>query len=56
MKRPEEVTIRDLAAYLLRLGTLGFGGPIALAVYMQRDLVECRGWFTQDEYRQGPTP
>jgi chromate transporter len=42
-----------IAGYFLRLGTLGFGGPIALAGYMQRDLVERRGWITQEEYLQG---
>jgi chromate transporter len=35
-------TLRDLAFYFLRLGTIGFGGPIALAGHMQRDLVEER--------------
>jgi len=47
------VSIRQLAGYFLRLGAMGFGGPIALAGYMQRDLVERRGWFTQEEYLQG---
>ena len=42
-----------LAGYFLRLGTFGFGGPIALAGYMQRDLVEERGWVTKDEYVKG---
>ena len=42
-----------IARYFLRLGALGFGGPIALAGYMQRDLVERRGWITQDEYLEG---
>ncbi|HUP62229.1 MAG TPA: chromate efflux transporter [Thermoanaerobaculia bacterium] len=42
-----------LLAYFLRLGTIGFGGPIALAGAMQRDLVEQRGWFTRDEYLRG---
>ena len=42
-----------LAAYFLRLGTLGFGGPIALAGYMQRDLVERRGWIAPEDYKQG---
>lgn len=50
---PAPPSVRDLAAYFLRLGASGFGGPIALAGYMQRDLVEKRGWFTQDEYVQG---
>ena len=39
-----------LASYFLRLGATGFGGPIALVGYMQRDLVEERGWFTKAEY------
>ncbi|HWW60950.1 MAG TPA: chromate transporter, partial [Thermoanaerobaculia bacterium] len=39
-----------LVAYFLRLGTTGFGGPIALAGAMQRDLVDERGWITRDEY------
>ncbi len=52
-KKPEQVTLRDLALYFLRLGTLGFGGPIALAGNMQRDLVERRGWITQEEYLEG---
>jgi len=47
------IGLRDLAGYFLRLGTFGFGGPIALAGYMQRDLVERRRWFTQEEYLQG---
>lgn len=33
-------SMRDLLLYFLRLGTFGFGGPIALALHMQRDLVE----------------
>jgi len=46
-------SLRALAAYFLRLGTIGFGGPIALAGYMQRDLVEERRWFSEDEYLEG---
>lgn len=47
------VTLRELSAYFLRLGATGFGGPIALAGFMQRDLVEDREWITRDEYRDG---
>src|SRR5437764_1153554 len=36
-------TLRDLLVYFLRLGTLGFGGPIALAGHMQKDLSEETG-------------
>jgi chromate transporter len=46
-------TTRDLLLYFLRLGTLGFGGPIALAGYMQRDLVEDRRWIAKHEYVDG---
>jgi chromate transporter len=47
MTRP---TTMQLLKYFLYLGSLGFGGPVALVGYMQRDLVERRGWFTKDEY------
>ncbi|MBI1796362.1 MAG: chromate efflux transporter [Candidatus Eisenbacteria bacterium] len=46
-------SLKQLAAYFLLLGTLGFGGPIALAASMQRDLVERRRWITSDDYVQG---
>src|SRR5260221_3441855 len=38
---------------MLRLGTIGFGGPVALAGYMHRDLVEERHWITEADYREG---
>ncbi|OFZ97791.1 MAG: chromate transporter [Betaproteobacteria bacterium RIFCSPLOWO2_02_FULL_62_17] len=43
----------QLVHYFLRLGTLGFGGPVALAGYMHRDLVEDRGWITEADYKEG---
>ncbi len=54
MKRAEmeRVGLGRLVAYFLRLGAFGFGGPIALAGYMQRDLVP-RRWITEEEYVQG---
>lgn len=39
--------------YFLYLGTVGFGGPIALAGYMQRDLVERRRWISARDYMEG---
>jgi chromate transporter len=45
--------MRELLLYFLRLGSLGFGGPIALAGYMQRDLVEERGWIAKGDYVDG---
>src|SRR6266496_3572776 len=48
----EPRTLSGLVRYFLRLGGLGFGGPIALVGYMQRDLVEQRRWFSEDEFRQ----
>jgi chromate transporter len=46
-------SLARLAGYFLRLGALGFGGPIALAGYMQRDLVEQRGWIAPEDFKQG---
>jgi chromate transporter len=45
--------LRDFLLYFLKLGSLGFGGPIALVGYMQRDLVEKRGWISEQDYREG---
>jgi chromate transporter len=39
--------------YFLKLGAIGFGGPIALAGAMQRDLVEKRGWISREDYVGG---
>jgi chromate transporter len=53
---PEERTPHDigqLVRYFLKLGALGFGGPIALTGAMQRDLVDARRWFTKRDYVQG---
>lgn len=46
-------TLADLLRYFFRLGTFGFGGPIALVGYMQRDLVEERRWFSKRDYVEG---
>ncbi len=45
--------LRSLISYFLKLGTIGFGGPVALVGYMHRDLVEDRKWITEDDYREG---
>jgi chromate transporter len=52
---PGEVqySFREFLLYFLRLGTCGFGGPIALAGYMQRDLVERRRWVSKEDYLEG---
>ncbi|TKA10271.1 chromate transporter [Actinacidiphila oryziradicis] len=39
--------------YFLRLGTLGFGGPIAVVGYMQRDLVQACGWISKQDFLDG---
>jgi chromate transporter len=46
-------TLWQLVRYFLRLGTLGFGGPVALVGYMQRDLVEGRKWIAEADYQEG---
>jgi chromate transporter len=46
-------TLGQLIVYMLRLGTFGFGGPVALVGYMHRDLVERRGWISEEDYKEG---
>src|SRR5437660_12004152 len=45
----------QLTAYFLKLGTCGFGGPVALVGYMHRDLVEREKWITEADYKEGLT-
>src|SRR6266852_926611 len=47
------VRVWDLVRYYLRLGTLGFGGPVALCGQMEKELVTERQWLTKDEFRDG---
>lgn len=46
-------SLAQLIRYFLRLGTTGFGGPVALVGYMHRDLVEQRKWIAEEDYKQG---
>lgn len=48
-------TLGQLVYYAIQLGTVGFGGPVALVGYMHRDLVERRKWITEAEYKEGLT-
>src|SRR5437899_9149687 len=50
---PTEVSLAQFVGYFLRLGTVGFGGPIALAGHMQQDLVDERGWISKEDYLEG---
>src|SRR5215475_3177633 len=50
---PARVRIRDLVRYYLRLGALGFGGPVALCGQMEKELVQERKWVTKEEMREG---
>lgn len=46
-------SLLDITIYYLKLGSSGFGGPVALVGYMHRDLVEHRCWLTEQEYKEG---
>lgn len=46
-------TLWQLVLYMLRLGTFGFGGPVALVGYMHRDLIEERKWISEADYKEG---
>ncbi|HZR36896.1 MAG TPA: chromate transporter [Nevskia sp.] len=45
----------QLVRYALKLGSIGFGGPVALVGYMYRDLVEQRRWISEADYKEGLT-
>ena len=45
----------ELTRYMTKLGTTGFGGPVALVGYMHRDLVEDRRWISEADYKEGLT-
>jgi chromate transporter len=49
--KPGRGSILELVRYFLRLGTLGFGGPVALCGLMEKELVQDRGWLTKEEMR-----
>jgi chromate transporter len=50
---PETSSLPRFVGYFLWLGTVGFGGPIALAGHMQQDLVDKRGWVSKEDYVEG---
>ncbi|MBC7867101.1 MAG: chromate transporter, partial [Gloeobacteraceae cyanobacterium ES-bin-316] len=50
---PPAYTLRQLSFYFVKLGTIGFGGPVALVGYMHNDLVENKKWITEEEYKEG---
>jgi chromate transporter len=50
---PSRYTLSQLVLYMLRLGSIGFGGPVALTGAMHRDLVEERHWIGEADYREG---
>src|SRR5215469_9691280 len=45
----------QLVRYALKLGAIGFGGPVALVGYMYRDLVEHRQWISESDFKEGLT-
>ena len=46
LESPVKYSLRQMIGYVLKLGTFGFGGPVALVGYMHRDLVEHRKWIS----------
>jgi chromate transporter len=50
---PNKASLAQFVGYFLWLGTVGFGGPIALAGHMQQDLVDDRGWVREEDYLEG---
>src|SRR5712672_4304825 len=48
-------SLAQLALYFLKLGSIGFGGPVALVGFMYRDVVEQREWISEADYKEGLT-
>ncbi|HUN98588.1 MAG TPA: chromate efflux transporter [Bradyrhizobium sp.] len=48
----ESGRIGELVRYFLRLGCLGFGGPVALVGQMERELVDGKKWLTREQMRE----
>lgn len=46
-------SLKQLIIYFLKLGSWGFGGPVALVGYMHRDLVDDKKWITEEDYKEG---
>ena len=53
LNKKSAYTLQQLIFYFLKLGSTGFGGPVALVGYMHKDLVENRRWILEEEYKQG---
>lgn len=49
----QKYSLWQLTKYFLKLGTTGFGGPVALIGFMHRDLVESHQWISDEEYKEG---
>jgi uncharacterized protein DUF1259/chromate transporter len=49
---PPKVSMRELVSYFLRLGLMGFGGPVALVEQMEKELVGERKWLTREQMRE----
>jgi len=49
---PAHGRMGELVRYFLRLGLLGFGGPVALVGQMERELVTEKGWMTKEQMRE----
>src|ERR1700726_3678245 len=50
--KPPNGRLSELLLYFLRLGSIGFGGPVALVGQMERELVGERGWLTKEQMRE----
>jgi chromate transporter len=53
MEITPKYSLKDLIIYFLKLGTWGFGGPVALVGYMHRDLVDDKKWISDEDYKEG---
>jgi chromate transporter len=53
LEQEQKAPLANFLLYFLQLGTIGFGGPIALASRMESEPVEDRRWIKRKDYLQG---
>ena len=53
MATTNKYNLQQLIYYFLKLGAIGFGGPVALVGYMHRDLVDAKKWINEEDYKEG---
>ncbi|TLY52071.1 MAG: chromate transporter, partial [Gammaproteobacteria bacterium] len=50
LTREPQIPLREIVAYFAKLGWLAFGGPVGQIGLMHLEVVERRGWLSEEEF------